>query len=109
MNTILHPEKEAVVHPQHYGGGDDPYEHIKVVQAWGLNYELGNATKYICRAGKKHDNVLEDLRKARFYLDYEIRKLERAQCTTPPSTPTKDPLRDVPLPLGITERGEGQS
>lgn len=67
---------EKVDHPGHYGGGAlDPYEHIKVVEAWGLNYELGNATKYICRAGKKPGvDALEDLRKAQFYLNYEINK-----------------------------------
>lgn len=70
--------KEAVDHPAHYGGEDNPYEHIKVVEAWGLNYALGNCTKYICRAGKKNkDTELEDLKKARWYLDYEIRRLER--------------------------------
>ena len=69
------PAIESVEHPAHYGGKDDPYEHIKVVQAWGLNYQLGNATKYIARAGKKTANPLEDLKKARFYLDYEIQRL----------------------------------
>jgi len=34
-------------HPQHYGGKDNPYEAIKVIEAWGLNYNLGNALKYI--------------------------------------------------------------
>ena len=67
---------EAVNHPQHYGGEDNSYEHIKVSNAWGLNYELGNATKYICRAGKKTASALEDLKKARWYIDYEIKKLE---------------------------------
>lgn len=72
--------KETVNHPAHYGGGENPYEHIKVVRAWGLNYELGNATKYICRAGKKNaETDIEDLEKARWYLDAEIqrRKAER--------------------------------
>jgi hypothetical protein len=69
---------EAVNHPAHYGGADDPYEHIKVADAWGLNYRLGNSTKYIARAGKKGgpEKKLEDLRKARWYLDDEIRQLE---------------------------------
>ena len=68
--------KDAVNNPAHYGGADDPYEHIKVVQAWGLNYQLGNCTKYIARAGKKDPaKLLEDLQKARFYLDYEIKRL----------------------------------
>lgn len=66
---------EAVDHPAHYGGADNPYEAIKVINAWGLGFELGNAVKYISRAGKKGDR-LEDLRKARWYLDYEIRREE---------------------------------
>lgn len=69
--------KETVDHPAHYGGADNPYEHIKVVDAWGLNYRLGNATKYIARAGKKDPaKLLEDLKKARWYLDSEIQRLE---------------------------------
>lgn len=68
--------KETVDHPAHYGGADNPYEHIKVADAWGLNYRLGNATKYIARAGKKTDNPIEDLKKARWYLDSEIQRLE---------------------------------
>lgn len=66
--------REAVNHPPHYGG-DTTYEHIKVVRAWGLNYELGNATKYICRAGKKDQSkTLEDLEKAVWYLQAEIER-----------------------------------
>jgi hypothetical protein len=68
--------REAVDHPAHYGGADNVYEHIKVCDAWGLNYRLGNATKYIARAGKKTENPLEDLKKARWYLDSEIKRLE---------------------------------
>lgn len=68
---------EAVDHPAHYGGADNPYETIKVIRAWGLNFELGNAVKYISRAGKKSpDTALEDLRKARWYLEYEIGQRE---------------------------------
>lgn len=71
--------REAVNHPPHYGGGDNPYEHIKVCRAWGLNYELGNATKYICRAGKKSENPIEDLKKAAWYIKAEIERLEEAK------------------------------
>lgn len=71
---------EMVNHPVHYGGKDNTYEHIKVVEAWSLNYELGNCTKYICRAGKKPGaDGLEDLKKALFYLKYEIEKRERQE------------------------------
>lgn len=64
---------DAVNHPPHYGGGDNPYEAIKVIEAWGLGFNLGNAVKYISRAGKKGD-AAEDLRKAEFYINREIQK-----------------------------------
>jgi hypothetical protein len=69
-------QSEAVSHPAHYGGADNPYEAIKVIEAWGLDFCLGNAVKYISRAGKKADPVLQDLKKARWYLDRQIKKLE---------------------------------
>jgi len=61
----------TVHHPSHYGGESNPYETIKVIQAWELDFLLGNVVKYISRAGKK-GNVLEDLQKARWYLDRAI-------------------------------------
>lgn len=70
MNT-----SETVDHPLHYGGKDNPYEAIKVIDAWALNFRLGNTVKYICRANKKNSR-LEDLKKARWYLDSEIQRLE---------------------------------
>ena len=36
----------AVEHPAHYGGADNPYEAIKVIEAWGLGFCLGNTIKY---------------------------------------------------------------
>lgn len=68
----------AVDHPQHYGGKDNPYEAIKVIEAWGLGFCLGNTLKYISRAGKK-GSVVEDLEKARWYLDRAISRLKGAQ------------------------------
>jgi hypothetical protein len=65
---------ESINHPKHYGGEDNPYEAIKVLEAWKLNFNLGNVLKYLSRAGKKGD-VLEDLMKARWYLDREIGNL----------------------------------
>lgn len=68
---------EQVNHPQHYGGKDNMYETIKVVNAWGLNFNLGNAVKYISRAGRKDPTkTIEDLNKAIFYLNYEIKTLK---------------------------------
>ncbi len=63
--------KENVKHPAHYGGKDNPYETIKVVEAWDLGFCLGNVLKYISRAGKKGEE-LEDLKKAAWYLNREI-------------------------------------
>lgn len=66
---------ESVNHPQHYGGKSNPYEAIKVIEAWELDFCLGNAVKYISRAGKK-DNTVQDLKKAIWYLERRISQLE---------------------------------
>lgn len=69
---------ESVNHPAHYGGADNPYEAIKVIEAWQLGFNLGNTVKYISRAGKKGSAATaEDLKKARWYLDREIVNIER--------------------------------
>jgi hypothetical protein len=60
---------EAINNPKHYGG-DITYEAIKVIEAWELNFHLGNVVKYISRAGKKDSNkTKEDLLKAQWYLN----------------------------------------
>lgn len=64
---------EAVNHPAHYGGADNPYEAIKVIEAWGLGFCLGNTVKYIARAEQKGAPV-QDLEKAAWYLNREIRR-----------------------------------
>ena len=69
-------QAEAVDHPAHYGGEANPYEAIKVIEAWELGFNLGNTVKYISRAGKK-GSALEDLKKARWYLDREITNREK--------------------------------
>lgn len=69
--------KEAVNHPQHYGVEDNLYEAIKVIEAWKLDFCLGNTVKYISRAGKK-DNIVQDLKKAKWYLERKINQLEEA-------------------------------
>jgi len=69
------PKHDPVNHPSHYTSAGAAYETIRVIEAWQLNYHLGNAVKYISRAGKKGDR-LEDLRKAAWYLNREIEKGE---------------------------------
>jgi hypothetical protein len=79
---------DTVNHPAHYGG-DYVYEVIKVIAAWGLNFARGNAVKYIARAGKKvidrpgvdlavarRETEIEDLEKAKFYIEWEIARLK---------------------------------
>jgi len=71
---------EMVNHPQHYGGEDNLYEAIKVIEAWDLDFHLGNTVKYISRAGKKEsDKELQDLKKAMWYLQHHIEELEKKQ------------------------------
>jgi hypothetical protein len=70
-------EKDNVDHPRHYGG-DTTYEVIKVLESWDLDFHLGNVVKYVARAGKKNKATeLEDLKKARWYLERKIAKLQK--------------------------------
>lgn len=70
---------DPVSNPAHYGGEDNPYEVIKVAEAWGFekNAYLFNALKYLARAGKK-GNKVEDLNKLSYYVQREI-ALEEAK------------------------------
>jgi len=71
---------ESVNHPSHYGGGDNPYETIRVIDAWDLDFYLGNVIKYVSRAGKKDsDKEIQDLEKAKWYLQKKIEKLKNKQ------------------------------
>jgi len=73
-------QREAVKNPAYYGGVDNPYEVIKVCEAWGLDKDayLFNVAKYIARAGKKDpQKELEDLKKAAFYLNRKIENLQK--------------------------------
>lgn len=69
-------EFDAVNRPKHYVDGRK-YEPIDVAEDWGLDKDayLFNTLKYISRAGRKGD-LLEDLKKSRFYLDRRIKRLE---------------------------------
>ena len=77
LDTI-NPEcvkSDPVNHPAHYKIGG--IETIDFIEAKGLGYHIGNVVKYITRAGHKGTtNGLEDLKKARWYLDRAIEKNE---------------------------------
>ena len=66
-------ENDPVNHPAHYTSHPSGIECIEVTR-W-MNFNMGNAIKYIWRAGNK-GNALEDLKKARWYLDDEIKRRE---------------------------------
>lgn len=63
---------EKINHPEHYKG--NKYEAIDIIDDYQLGFNLGNAVKYILRAGKKGDTA-EDLKKAKWYIEHEICKL----------------------------------
>ena len=64
------PTHDPVKSPSHYAKGK--YEVWNIIDYFKLNYRLGNVVKYILRAGVKTPDPLEDLKKARAYLDREI-------------------------------------
>lgn len=78
MAVIQNENKPDMVnHPPHYTFGK--YEVLDVIEDWGLNYNRSCVIKYVARAGRKQ-NELEDLKKARFYIDREITNLEKSKC-----------------------------
>lgn len=75
MDNLLSQLHNSVNHPKHYTSGK--------IEVWDyiydqkLNYFLGNAVKYISRAGKKDKGkYVEDLKKAIVYLEKEIKNYE---------------------------------
>ena len=72
MLTFEIEEKEMVDHPSHYNQG---IETIEYIESWSMNFNTGNVIKYVTRAGYK-DNQLEDMKKAMWYLQREIDRLE---------------------------------
>ena len=80
---MANTENDIVKHPSHYCYGK--YEPKDIIRDWGLNFNLGNVIKYVARAGHKND-ILEDLLKAKQYLEFEIEALEeerKMNCAIP--------------------------
>lgn len=114
---------EHVDHPAHYGGKDSPYEAIKVISAWlgprgVFDFDLGNALKYICRAGAKPSDsgvsgLKQDLQKAVWYLNHAIEVVSFQSCLvrkddgfdSDSSTPKEEVLHEDTTPSGLYLHG----
>lgn len=78
MSESRYPD--TVDHPAYYGGADAPIECIDVVE--NMNFCRGNAIKYLWRAGDKESEI-DDLYKAKWYVEREIARLERRARNNP--------------------------
>lgn len=68
--------EDVVNHPKHYTSDPSGVECIEITRH--RNFNIGNAFKYLWRAGLKHeDTVIQDLRKAVFYIEDEIKRIEK--------------------------------
>lgn len=76
LDTSDRKHSDSVDHPAHYTSHPSGIECIQVTEHMGFN--LGNAVKYVWRADLKGD-AIEDLRKARWYIDREIARREPGQ------------------------------
>lgn len=101
--------KDMIKRPEHYCFSK--FEPKDVIREWGLNFNLGSAVKYIARAGRK-DDIVQDLKKAREFLSFEIEALEAERKADTPDHPNcrcsmKDEKRvdgyKVKLPYGIQD------
>lgn len=72
-------EDDKFVKPEHYYRLGD-YAAIYVIQKWKLGFNLGNAVKYIQRAGTKPEEPeIRDLKKAIFYIQRHIHELDSSE------------------------------
>lgn len=101
--------KDMVKRPDHYCFSK--FEPKDVIREWGLNFNLGSAVKYIARAGRK-DDIVQDLKKAREFLSFEIEALEAERKDDTPDHPNcRCSIKDekqvdvykVKLPYGIQD------
>lgn len=84
MSNAINPEHYNRLNPQ-------PKD---VIRAWGLNFNLGSAVKYISRAGHK-DDIVQDLKKAQEFIQFEIDAIEGARRKEPPVHPNcKSDMKD---------------
>ena len=74
LTSISSNVSSTLSRPAHYGGEDNPFEAIKIIHHYNLNFNLGNIIKYTLRCGKK-DEAIKELEKIKQYADFEIQRL----------------------------------
>ena len=74
LKKAIEEASDMVNSPSHYQGNN--FEVIDIINDYSLNFELGNAIKYILRADKK-GNKKQDLMKAVWYLKHELSKITK--------------------------------
>lgn len=72
--AVKNYNSDMIHHQAHYCYSK--YEPKDVIREWGLNFNLGSAVKYIARAGRK-DDILQELKKAKQFLEFEIEAIEK--------------------------------
>lgn len=95
---------DQVHHPFHYNQGR--IEVIEVIEDWKLGFHLGNTVKYIARAGKKDVKThVQDLEKAKWYLERFIEKLKWDQ-EQPPVPPMQPPMHQTTTSVNLNANSE---
>lgn len=83
---------DSINHPTHYNQGK--IEVIEALEDWNLNFHRANAVKYIARAGKKDPSKeIEDLKKAIWYLNRDIIRMEAAKKNETAPKPNSHPIK----------------
>jgi hypothetical protein len=86
LKTVQQIAEDLVNHPPHYTAHPSGVECIQITET--MNFCLGNAIKYIWRADLKHD-AIEDLKKAVWYVNREIKRREALSVTTSTKTSSR--------------------
>ena len=77
---LKHIIKEDFMNNSEYYGKENPFESIKIIDYYNLDFSLGNVIKYVLRAGKKPgEDALKDLKKAYDYLGHKIELLSKEE------------------------------
>lgn len=76
LSPVVSASKKRDLTAPDYYVSDREHQPYDVINDWGLSFGLGNVVKYISRAGRKTDDPIPDLEKARVYLDMEIARLK---------------------------------